>query len=213
MAEISSEMRIFSGSGERLYLTESERHRFLASAVEESRENRVFCSVLHYTGCRPSEALELTAEKISLTEKVIVFRSLKKRKHDRQGNIKLPQYRSVPVPDKLIDDLDLVFDLRRIAKTGKAQEQLLWSMSRATALSSRIMTRTASMYSRRQVCSFNSSGKVPGTVLDIVPEGVIVACGEGSLLLTGLQCPGRKPLRVDEFLRGFKISTGDVLRS
>ena len=133
MAEISSEMRIFSGSGERLYLTESERHRFLASAVEESRENRVFCSVLHYTGCRPSEALELTAEKISLTEKVIVFRSLKKRKHDRQGNIKLPQYRSVPVPDKLIDDLDLVFDLRRIAKTGKAQEQLLWSMSRATA--------------------------------------------------------------------------------
>jgi methionyl-tRNA formyltransferase len=61
--------------------------------------------------------------------------------------------------------------------------------------------------------SFNSSDQVPGTVLEVVAEGVVVACGEGSLLLTGLQCPGRKPLRVDEFLRGFKISAGDLLRS
>ena len=133
MAEISSEMRVFSGAGERLYLTEAERHRFLESALEESRENRVFCSVLHYTGCRPSEALELTTDKISINEKVIVFRSLKKRKYDNQGNIKLPQYRQVPVPDKLIDELDLVFDLRRIAKTGKETDKLLWTMSRATS--------------------------------------------------------------------------------
>lgn len=61
--------------------------------------------------------------------------------------------------------------------------------------------------------SFNHSGKDPGTVLDIVPEGVVVACGEGSLLVTGLQCPGRKPLPVAEFLRGFTIRAGDILRS
>jgi len=61
--------------------------------------------------------------------------------------------------------------------------------------------------------SFNNPDQAPGTVLDVIAEGVVVACGEGSLLLTGLQCPGRKPLRVDEFLRGFKISAGDVLRS
>jgi methionyl-tRNA formyltransferase len=61
--------------------------------------------------------------------------------------------------------------------------------------------------------SFNCSGKEPGMVLDVVAEGVIVACGEGSLLLTGLQCPGRKAMPVDEFLRGFKISAGDLLRS
>ena len=133
MAEISAEMRIFSGAGERLYLTEAERHRFLESALEESRENRVFCSTLHYTGCRPSEALELTPDKILINEKVIIFRSLKKRKFDNKGNIKLPQYRQVPVPDKLIDDLDLVFDLRRIAKTGKGKDLPLWPMSRATS--------------------------------------------------------------------------------
>ncbi len=133
MTEIASEMRIFSGAGERLYLTESERHRFLEAALEESRENRIFCSVLHFTGCRPSEALALTPACISLTEQVMVFRSLKKRKYDNQGNRKQPQFRSIPVPDKLIDDLDLVFDLRRIAKSGKGLDHLLWSMSRATA--------------------------------------------------------------------------------
>ena len=61
--------------------------------------------------------------------------------------------------------------------------------------------------------SFFTGGKTPGTVLRVADDGVEVACGEGSLLLTGLQCPGRKPLPVDEFLRGFTIRVGDVLRS
>jgi methionyl-tRNA formyltransferase len=61
--------------------------------------------------------------------------------------------------------------------------------------------------------SFNCSDATPGTVLDVTSEGVVVACGEGCLLLTGLQCPGRKPLPVDEFLRGFRIAPGDKLRS
>jgi methionyl-tRNA formyltransferase len=61
--------------------------------------------------------------------------------------------------------------------------------------------------------SFLAADRDPGTVLTVGPEGVEVACGEGSLLLTGLQCPGRKPLPVDEFLRGFSLQPGDVLRS
>ncbi|MFT5234363.1 MAG: methionyl-tRNA formyltransferase [Candidatus Krumholzibacteriia bacterium] len=61
--------------------------------------------------------------------------------------------------------------------------------------------------------SFFASGKAPGTVLSVQAEGVEVACEDGSLMLTGIQCPGRKQLPIDEFLRGFKIQTGDVLRS
>lgn len=41
---------------------------------------RTLCAVLHATGCRISEALALTAQQIDLTERVIVFESLKKRK-------------------------------------------------------------------------------------------------------------------------------------
>ena len=61
--------------------------------------------------------------------------------------------------------------------------------------------------------SFNGSDARPGTVLGVCPDGVKVACGEGVLLLTGLQVPGRKLLPVDEFLRGFRITAGDVFTS
>jgi methionyl-tRNA formyltransferase len=61
--------------------------------------------------------------------------------------------------------------------------------------------------------SFLDSGRDPGTVLCVDEAGVVVACGEGSLLLTGFQIPGKKTLPVAEFLRGFQINPGDVLRS
>jgi len=143
MSETVSEMRLYSGEGERLYLTASERKAFLLSAKEESRENRLFCSVLHFTGCRPSEVLELSPSSISLSEQVIVVRTLKKRKLDKQGRVKQAQYRSIPVPEAVIDDLDLVFDLRRILKEHKNSTKPLWSMSRVTSwrMVKRVMTR------------------------------------------------------------------------
>ncbi len=69
---------------------------------------------------------------ISLSEKVIVFRASKERKFDNQGRGKLPQYRSIPVPNKVTDDTDLVFDLRRLARSSKNQDKPLWTMSRTT---------------------------------------------------------------------------------
>ena len=78
MAETVQEMRLFSGRGERLYLTAEERERFLIASREESRENRIFCSVLHYTGCRPSEALELKPSGINIEDREIIFRTLRK---------------------------------------------------------------------------------------------------------------------------------------
>ena len=133
MAEIVQEMRLYSGDGKRLYLTAGERERFLIASREESRENRIFCSVLHYTGCRPSEALELKPSGINIEDQEIVFRTLKKRKFDNQGRIKLPQYRAVPVPENVIDEVDLVFDLRRKRQIKKLKDVPLWDMSRATA--------------------------------------------------------------------------------
>jgi CTP:phosphocholine cytidylyltransferase-like protein len=63
MTSYFSEIRLFDNNGSRLYLTETERDKFLDSAKIESRENRVFCGVSHYTG-RISEALELFPKKI-----------------------------------------------------------------------------------------------------------------------------------------------------
>ncbi len=42
----------------------------------------------------------------------------------------------------------------------------------------------------------------PGTLLD---EGLVVACGEGAVRLTEVQRAGKRPMRVDDFLRGVKL--------
>ena len=61
--------------------------------------------------------------------------------------------------------------------------------------------------------SFRTGGAAPGTVLGIDAAGIRVACGEGELLVTDLQVPGRRPLEVAEFLRGHTVRPGEVLRS
>jgi methionyl-tRNA formyltransferase len=45
----------------------------------------------------------------------------------------------------------------------------------------------------------HGTGGAPGEVLQVSPEGITVACGEGQLLLTELQRPGGKRLPVRQF--------------
>jgi methionyl-tRNA formyltransferase len=51
-------------------------------------------------------------------------------------------------------------------------------------------------------------GNAPGTITDVSPEGVAVACGEGALRLTQLQKSGGKRLPVREFLAGSTLAVG-----
>jgi methionyl-tRNA formyltransferase len=52
-------------------------------------------------------------------------------------------------------------------------------------------------------------GRVPGTILEVAPDGVVVTCGEGALRLTQLQKPGGKRLPVREFLAGTSLQAGE----
>ena len=93
-------MNLFDSTGQRKYLSSAERKAFLQAAKQQPREIRTFCLTLYYTGCRISEALALTPQRIDLAECHLTFESLKKR---RRGI-----FRSVPVPLSLIDTLDVV---------------------------------------------------------------------------------------------------------
>ena len=115
-------MNLFDSSGQRKYLNGSERKAFLAATQTQTREVRTFCLVLYYTGCRISEALALTPQRIELEECTLTLESLKKRQRG--------VFRSVPVPDSLIDTLDLVHGLREMSAEQKNQP--LWNWSRMT---------------------------------------------------------------------------------
>ena len=118
---------LFTIEGKRKYLTAEEQGRFIAAAnTHERAEVRTLCLTLAYTGCRISEALELTADRIDLPDKSITFRTLKQR-----DKVK---YRSVPCPDTLIDALELTHRLRKAQRTkAKGKTTSLWSWGRTQA--------------------------------------------------------------------------------
>jgi integrase/recombinase XerD len=118
-------MQLHTADGGRKYLTAGERDAFLREAERADRQVRTLCMTLAYAGCRLSEALALTADRVDLAAGVLVIESLKKR---RTGI-----YRAVPVPPALLDALDLVHGIRELqGQRGKGRGERLWPWSRMT---------------------------------------------------------------------------------
>jgi methionyl-tRNA formyltransferase len=53
------------------------------------------------------------------------------------------------------------------------------------------------------------AGQVPGTVVDVEPDRLIIAAGGGTLVITELQPAGRRRLSAREFLAGHRVKIGD----
>ncbi len=109
---------VFDRQGSRKYLNSAERRAYLqAIKSEPDLARKAFCLTLFYTGCRISEALNLTAERIDLAGKAIVFETLKRR---RRG-----YFRAVPIPGSLAA---LLTQMRgTMSHSGR-----VWDFSRAT---------------------------------------------------------------------------------
>jgi integrase len=118
-------MALHTATGARKYLTEGERDAFLRQADVADRPVRTLCMTLAHAGCRLSEALALTADRVDLAAGVLTIESLKKR---RAGT-----YRAVPVPPALLGALDMVHGIREMqARRGKGRGERLWPWSRMT---------------------------------------------------------------------------------
>lgn len=110
---------MFGRDGGRKYLNQSEREAFFRVVeTDPDPAGKAFCLTLFFTGCRISEALNLTVDLVDLTEKALVFRTLKRRGKDH--------FRSVPIPDTL------AVQFRQLLTT-RPSDGLVWEMSRTTA--------------------------------------------------------------------------------
>lgn len=78
---------------------------------------RAFCLTLFHTGCRISEALNLTAGSLDVTERALIFETLKRR---GRGH-----YRVIPIPGSLCRLL------REVVKAADSHERI-WRFSRST---------------------------------------------------------------------------------
>ena len=56
------------------------------------------------------------------------------------------------------------------------------------------------------------TGREPGTITKVSPKGIEIACGQGTLLVSEIQVPGKKRVAVSEYLKGNRIEEGIVLK-
>ena len=114
--------------GKRKYLTLDEQQQYLTATSQLERpEVRTFCDTLAYTGCRISEALALTPERIDLSARAITFQTLKQR-----GKVR---FRSVPIPQQHLEAMLMVHEIRKRQKSKSVATKTakLWDFKRAMA--------------------------------------------------------------------------------
>ena len=110
---------MFDRQGNRKYLNATERRAF-ARVVQNEPDalRRAFVLTLFHCGCRISEALNVTGERVDLANKAVTFETLKRR---RTG-----LFRAVPIPDSLVELLAQV-----VPPAGASAR--VWNFSRPTA--------------------------------------------------------------------------------
>ena len=142
-------MHLYDHNGHRKYLNPTERQNFIHASEAALHEIRTFCGTLVHTGCRISEALALTADRVDIEDGVVIIESLKKR---RRG-----VYRAIPVPPAFLDTLDLVHDLKALRRSQDGGKSVsLWPWSRPTAW--------------RHVCAVMRAADIAG--LHATPKGL-----------------------------------------
>jgi len=112
------QIRLYSKNGERLYLNKSEREKFKATALNRPLFVSSICLFIFYTGCRPSEAINLRVRDIQWQDGVVAIRSLKKRTQQDP--------REIPIPEELIESL------RSQAQSLLHNEARFWPVDRTT---------------------------------------------------------------------------------
>lgn len=88
--QATSGMRLYSGANKRLYLNAHERAAFIDAAHLAPLHIRAFCLTLVYTGCRLSEARELSIHSLQADEGILSIRSLKKRNKHHIRELHIP---------------------------------------------------------------------------------------------------------------------------
>jgi len=66
---------------------------------------------------------------------------------------------------------------------------------------------------KASVVSSTNSEPQPGKILDVSPEGITVAAGEGGIRIEELQIEGKRKMAIREFISGHRISVGEMLEN
>lgn len=112
-------------TGERKYLNREERKAFKQAAQFMEPNIRTFCLMIYYTGCRLSEALEVTPDRLDFEGKRVLIRTLK------QNPEKDDKYRLIELPTEYLASLESEYKART-RKGTKSGKKRLWDFTDRT---------------------------------------------------------------------------------
>lgn len=118
-----SSYNLVNSNGQRKYLTIEERKRFIANTESALPTTRTYCLMLAFTGCSLSEALNMKYSDIDFKQKIITI-------HNFNNNKRLSA-RSVPLPDSLLNELQIVHQ-KMGSKLENTNDNNLWNWARTT---------------------------------------------------------------------------------
>ena len=110
--------------GERKYLNAKERASFYKACQSLPLDRRLFCELLFFTGARISEIYELTVDRVDLSDRTVILRTLKQRRNN--------VYRQIHIPDHLIEALTAYIAQCKAKTLIKSDEDTLWNFSLRT---------------------------------------------------------------------------------
>lgn len=113
-------------TGERKYLNREERQSFKEALRHMKPDIKFYCLMLYYTGCRLSEALEVSPNRIDYAERHVILRTLK------QAQGKQETYRLVELPEMYLTSLQDVYGAKA-RKGTRSGDRPLWNFSDRTA--------------------------------------------------------------------------------
>src|ERR1700722_6928436 len=108
--------RLFDEQDRRLFFNLEERIAFFEAANRATNTTRIFCQLIHYTGCNISEAQNLTPLDFDFAAKTVIVKSTTPRTHDIT--------RAIPLPDAFIALLNEVYDIQRDQQSEGRNERI-----------------------------------------------------------------------------------------
>ncbi len=96
------------------------------------------------------------------------------------------------------------------SKTAKEVFNLIRAMNPYPAAHTLYMENRMRVF-RSEIVNYKGN-ESDGTILDVLPDGILVKCSDGAVKITEVQFDGKKRMAVSEYLKGNKILAGEVLR-
>jgi integrase len=119
-----------SVTGHRKYLNKEERKAFFTATQLQEAKIKYLSQFIYYTGCRLSEALEVTPARLDYANKTVTIRTLKQGTRNGEQVIR---YRSNELPESFLNELQGVYNMLKLQGSPKTSDRPLWPVTDRTA--------------------------------------------------------------------------------